>query len=293
MIYEYAISPQLMTDLRDMNFFRSSLGSEYGRLVSDIPRKKWARLARRAILESDNRDVAKKKLAASLDQLSRHAVYRRNTAPEVFSEVWLNHALAAHADRPFRAILTDSYDGDEICVLANDADYPEDPLWMASIDNLTDRAAQQMIETIRPMLNCANEIALIDRNFNPEKYRWRPFVEELAMFLSNRTFSPAINKITFHVGDRITSNHIELLCRTHIARNLPASMRIDFHIWPWDELHDRYVLTDLGGVKFGIGLDIHDGSGPTQVEINRISAETHKRWWVRCKQHSPSFTISK
>ena len=247
MIYEYAISPLLMTDPRDMNFFRSSLGGEQGRLISDIPRKKWVRLARKAILESNNKDVTKKRLAASLDQLKRTAIYRRNTATEGTNDIWLEHAFAAHVDRPFRAILTDTYDGDEACVLTIDAIFADEPLWKVPLGDSIDRTAQKMIEVIRPMLDCAREVILVDRNFNPEKYRWRLFIEKLAMFLAERTFSPSINKFAFHMGDNISASYMQHLCETHIANNLPDGMSIDFHIWPWDYLHDRYVLTDIGG----------------------------------------------
>lgn len=291
MIYEYAISPFLMADPRDMNFFNSSLGAEKGRLISDIPRKKWARLARKAILKSDNKDVARKRLSASLDRLERNVLFRRNTAPDVVSEKWMDHALAAHADRPFRAILTDAYDGDESFVLTNDVDFEDEPLWRVPIDASVDRSAKGMIQAIQPMLDCAREIILIDRNFDPDKYRWRPFLKELAFSLSQRAFSPSINKLSFHMGDRIGTNHVQLCCKKHFAAQLPPGMRIDFHIWPWDELHDRYVLTDLGGVRFGVGLDINDGSGQITVEIGRISAEAHRRWWRLCKSREVRFSI--
>lgn len=292
MIYEYAISPLLMTDPRDMNFFRGSLGADQGRLISDIPRKRWVRLARKAILDSDNKDVAKKRLSVSLDRLERNALIRRNTVPDVASDIWLDHALAAHADRPFRAILAETYDGDDTCVFTSDMDFADEPLWAAPVDASVDRSAQEMIRAIRPMLDCAREVVLIDRNFDPGKYRWRPFLEELAWFISQRTFSPSINKMAFHVGDKIAAGHIQHGCERHFSAKLPAGMRIDFHLWPWDELHDRYVLTDLGGVRFGVGLDIHDGSGQTAVEINRVSTETHRRWWGLCKNRTATFTIS-
>ncbi|MBI9083878.1 MAG: hypothetical protein JEZ11_09800 [Desulfobacterales bacterium] len=280
-----------MTDPRDMNFFRGSLGADQGRLISDIPRKKWSRIARKAILDSENGEVAKKRLAANLDALSRDALFKRNTVPNVATDIWMDHALAAHADRPFRAILTDTHEGDEAYVFANDTDFAAEPLWAIPIDMAVDRTTQMMIEAIRPMLDCAREVVLIDRNFDPDKYRWRPFLEELALFLSRRTFSPSINKIAFHIGDHFGVHHVQGRCTHHFGAKIPAGMRIEFHIWPKDDLHDRYVLTDIGGARFGVGLDIHDGSGQTAVEINRISAETHRRWWGRCKSRAATFII--
>ena len=52
------------------------------------------------------------------------------------------------------------------------------------------------------MLDCAREVVLVDRNFDPDKYRWRQFLIKLTEFLSERTFSPSIGKIDFHLGDK-------------------------------------------------------------------------------------------
>jgi hypothetical protein len=153
------------------------------------------------------------------------------------------------------------------------------------------RDALEMTEAIRPMLDCAREVVLVDRNFDPGKYRWKQFLTKLAKTLSERAFSPSIGKIDYHIGDNISVNQLQLLCSTQLTGTLPAGITVNFFIWPRDELHDRYVLTDIGGARFGIGLDIWDGSGPEKVEISRISEETRLRWWGLCKNKAATFTI--
>ncbi len=68
-------------------------------------------------------------------------------------------------------------------------------------------------------------------------------------------------------------------------------MKVNFIVRPWDELHDRYILTDVGGIDFGIGLDIWDGSGPEKVKINRISEETRDWWWKTCRSKNTTFSL--
>jgi hypothetical protein len=291
MIYEFAISPGLCTNFQDLRFFLATFGGEQGRLFSDIPRKKWVRSARAAIKVSENGQVEKKRLVAGIERLTRKAIYCRNSAPELESEYWLDHAIAAHKDRPFQAILTDCYDGDEECVLRNDQEFTEDCRWKVPLDKTIKRDALNMIEAIRPMLDCSQELILVDRNFDPDKFRWRAFLIEIAAFLSKRNFSPSIKTINYHVGNKITPDHMQLLCNTHFSKKLPQGMKVNFIVWPWDELHDRYILTDVGGVDFGIGLDIYDGSGPQNVKVSRISAETRDRWWKACKKKETSFSI--
>lgn len=291
MIYEFAISPILFTEWQDLRFFLQTFGREEGRLLSDIPRKKWINMTRKEINASDNGQVMKKRLKAGIERLERKAIYRRNAVPEVESELWIDHALEAHRCRPLQAILTDNYDGDHESIIINDRDFTDDIRWKIPLDATVARSANIMVQTIQPMLDCAREIILIDRNFDPDKYRWRLFLLELASILSQRPFSPSINKIGFHVGDDIAANHLELLCRNHIENNVPDNMQIIFFVWPRDELHDRYVLTDIGGVRFGIGLDIYDGQGPEEVEISRISEGTFGKWWSLCKTRTAAFSI--
>jgi len=291
MIYEFAISPSLCSNFQDLKFFLATFGGEHGRLFSDIPRKKWIRLARASIKHSDNGQVMKKRLVVGSERLSRKAIYCRNSVPEPESDLWLDHAIAAHKDRPFQAILTDCYDGDEECVFRNDQEFTEHGRWNIPLDKRIERSPHIMIEAITPMLDCAREVVLVDRNFDPDKYRWRPFLIELATFLSKRNFSPSIKKIDYHSGDKISEEHLKFLCGKYLLKDLPPDIKINFFIWPWDQLHDRYILTDVGGVDFGIGLDIYDGSGPQNVKVSRISAETRDQWWKACKKKETSFSI--
>ena len=291
MIYEYAISPVLCTNYQDLRFLLETFGKAEGRLFADIPRKKWIRLTRKEIKGSVNGQVMKKRLVVGVDKLVRKAIYHRNFVPQPNSDIWIDHALVAHDDRPFQAILTDYYDGDETCILRYDHEFTEDCRWKVPLDKTIRRSAANIIEAIRPMLDCAREVILIDRNFNPEIYRWRPFLLELSDFLSKRRFSPSINKIDFHLGDDIAADHMEFLCNKYLSKERPSDFKMNFIIWPRDALHDRYIITDIGGVNFGIGLDIWDGSGPEEVKINRISEETRIRLWKACKSKQISFSI--
>jgi hypothetical protein len=249
------------------------------------------RLARQEIKNSKNGQVMKKRLVAAVERLSRKALHRRNYAPDVGEKPWLDHAIAAHKDRPFKAILTDCYNGNEDCIISCEQDFIDDSMWTIPLDSEVERTAAEMIQAIRPMLDCAREVVLIDRNFEPDKYRWRQFLIKITGFLSERTFSPSIGRIDFHLGDKFSVNQLQILCSNHIVDAIPTGMKLNFFVWPRDELHDRYVLSDVGGVRFGIGLDVWDGSGPEKVEISRVSEETRLRWWSLCKNKAATFTI--
>lgn len=291
MIFEFAISPTLCTNYKDLQLFLQTFGSGEGRLFSDIPRKKWMRLARQEIKNSKNGQIMKKRLVAAIERLSRKALHRRNYAPDVGEKPWLDYAIAAHEDRPFKAILTDCYNGNEECIISCEQDFIDDSRWTIPLDTEVKRTAAELTQAIRPMLDCAREVVLIDRNFEPDKYRWRQFLIKLMEFLSARTFSPSIGKIDFHLGDKFSVNQLQILCSNHIVDAIPTGMKLNFYVWARGDLHDRYVLTNVGGVRLGIGLDIWDGSGPKKVEISRVSEKTRLRWWTLCKNKAVTFTI--
>ena len=181
MIFEFAISPSLCTNYSDLQLFLHTFGSSEGRLFSDIPRKKWMRLARQEIKNSKNGQVMKKRLVAAVEKLSRKALYRRNFTPDLDQKPWLEHAIAAHYDRPFKAILTSCYSGNEKCIISWKLGFNDDDRWKIPLDSEVGRTAREMVQEIRPMLDCAKEVVLIDRNFNPDKLRWRQFLVEISI----------------------------------------------------------------------------------------------------------------
>jgi hypothetical protein len=224
-------------------------------------------------------------------KLKKKSMHRRNFVPPAPNADWIDQALIAHKDRPFRAILTNRSQSENPCVLSNDFELTEKSLWQIPAGCIVTRTAGEMIEPIKPMLDCAATVILIDRNFDPGKKRFVRFLLEMIKYLSCRTFSPRIRTVSYHLGDKISPEHIEYLCNSKILPHLPFETKLNIYIWPKDELHDRYVLTDKGGVKYGIGLDENDGSSSKEVSINRIFDTEYKFWWGKCQNASMFFSI--
>ena len=291
MIFEFAVSPELFTDWQDVRFLVASFGREEGRLCSEIPRKKWKALVLQAIKCSDNGEVMKKRLKEAASRLIKRALYCRQATPEVDTTDWLAAALVAHELRPFRAIIVDRYEGGRDDVLACDLRLIDHPLWKVSKDESVDRSTATMVGVIQAVLDCAGEVVLVDRNFRPEQQRFRNVLIHIMVSLATRPHGPHIGKIVYHVGDDIAMGHLETQCRTCIAAHIPAGMTLEIIVHPRDELHDRFVLTDIGGVSFGQGLDESLGSGPAKVLISRLSDTTYKEWWRKCKSKPATFSI--
>lgn len=287
MIFEYALSPNLCTVYEgNMQLFLESFGFSKGKLISDIPKEEWKTLSYLAIDNAECRTLEKKTLKLAVDKLIRTAMISRHSTPKIKNgSSWLSHALSAHQQRKFRAIIYEEPVENESCVLVMDHDLIDNDLWSIPLDVDVQRKAFDMLDCIKPMLDCAKEIILIDRNFDPKIYRWSPFLIELAKYAKNREFNSSIKEIDYHIGDNFGINHIEDEFKKKISPDMPAGVHVNFFTWPNDKLHDRFILTDLGGVNVGIGLDINDGSRGAQEEASfrRISREVWKKWYDKCK----------
>lgn len=67
-------------------------------------------------------------------------------------------------------------------------------------------------------------------------------------------------------------------CRRYLPDLLPAGMQLKIGFWSQraggEEIHNRYILTDRGGVKFGNSL--REGDAGTTDDINLLSEEQHR-----------------
>jgi len=77
--------------------------------------------------------------------------------------------------------------------------------------------------------------------------------------ISNRSNNVEVNKVVYHTGNTaypgsILANELKRL----LATKVPHGTNFYIKRWPDEALHDRFVLTNLGGVQIGHGLDDDD-----------------------------------
>lgn len=298
MIYEYAVNPSLCANWRDLKDLIIAFGREEGRLISDVPRKQWVRSALYAINRSNPKPVEKKRLKTFLKKLSTKALYVRNHTIDDKSE-WIDNAIATHQIWPFRAIITDKYAGCEECVIENGLGLLTYDCWKAAPSVTVARKAMDMIDIIRPVIENARQIVLVDRNFRlvdsngHPAIRYKSVLLEVLNVITNKQHGPSINTVFYHVGGKyFSSAELQRHGELYLKNEIPERMTLKFIIWPWDELHDRYLLTDIGGLDFGQGLDEWTGSGPERVKISRISNVDRKYWLSKCNQKQPDVEIN-
>jgi hypothetical protein len=105
------------------------------------------------------------------------------------------------------------------------------------------------------LINC-REVHLIDPHFGPENPRHRKLLEALTNVLADREVWPEIIRVNCSAKSRLQFFEDE---STKMANRLPVGATVEFVRWKEkagsERLHNRYILTDIGGVMLGVGLD--------------------------------------
>ena len=114
-----------------------------------------------------------------------------------------------------------------------------------------------MATCLTPMLRCATRILFIDPHFSASQDRG--FLNPLCEFLRIICDGSRQVNLEYHTGDAQEWNHFRRECKRHLPSIIPKGFTLTVRRWKeragGERLHNRYILTDIGGVAFSHGLD--------------------------------------
>lgn len=295
MIYEYAVDPSTFVSKDKMLFILESFGRDKGRLISEVKKEHWVRFVREACRKIyKNKPIARARLKEALKILVKDQKALYNRQVQVQGNDWLSITKRAHSDWPYRGILVENPDEDRDYFLVRDIHLASKPEWNVPTSITVERKAETIVDAFRPMLEIAREVILVDRNFRTEDQhgntvkRFLNVLQGILKFVANKPYGPWIGKITYHIGDQYYDENnlqdLQAKLRNFFKDSFPAGIKLEFAIWPKYELHDRFILTDIGGVDCGIGLDEFSGTSEKTVTLKRLSHLDHSREWAKFKQ---------
>ena len=289
MIFEYALEPDMVStwgSLYNSRFFLREFGLSQGRLVSQYP-KKWAKKVWESFKEVDHND--KRRLVELLVQIKKTMIKRKDYIWDDTQKSWLENALIEHDRHPFHVVIAKNNPENRPEILSEDA---LGNLPCAGWDNphgiTVNRTAQDMANSGGVLLSHCRWVKFIDPYFSHCK---RGHKLSMLVFLSilakERPVGPP-EKIEIHTsGDGATLDHL----KNFYEKIIPTGMTVTLHLWQQriggQRLHNRYILTDLGGISFQHGLD--SGEDGETDDINRLDLNQYDS---HCKQYdleTPAF----
>ena len=294
MIYEYALEPSLVVDwaLAGIGRCVGQFGLDYRRLVSDFP-KDWKGQVYGDFLARFDYDYGHPEVAntqpvldAYLQILTDCMVSRQVTFPH--DAVWHDEAIREHAVRPFHAIFAAGQKANphRDIITENNVDDVRDTRWWLPTLKTTRKSAAEIGNALRPILQAASEIYIVDPYFDASARR---FQETFAEIMRQATTLPRAiltsPKVTLVTGvdrafkdwerpsteqeerarlaaeSKVAANILEL-ARRHLTGHVPAGVTLRLVILKkadrGDPLHNRFVLTDVGAIIVPHGVDDYD-----------------------------------
>lgn len=252
MVHEIALEPELVATWKSREaqaHVRESMGVGNPRVVGGYPTiAAW----RQAVLDAVGplEPLARARFEAFVQQVSISSTYRKGTK---FDEgaAWDTNAVTEHGRIPFDGIIcrrktANETNGEEV-IWDNIAP------WCLERGYSVSRRATEYARVLAPMVRKAWSITLVDPYFTPAEERFvAPLEAILAEAMTRRSPEGPNVKVAL-----LTKNDAVAVQFQQLARRLPQGLRLK--VIRYDERdekdHNRYVLTELGGVSFGTGLD--------------------------------------
>ena len=256
MIYEYALDPKVVAtwgNKHDYRYFLEKFGLGQPRLVSRYP-KKWQRLVWEAYDGQD--DIEKTRITELLSRFSEKAISRSDSQYD--GGDWLENVKKENVRKPFKAvILKENPEKIPNFLVADDIDETQQ-LWSASHSTVVPRTAKKMAQIVEPLLSAATEVIFVDPHFTPEMNRYqRTFQAFLVAATTNR--KSELKSVAVHTQAKAPEVYFRNECHVELKKLIPKGVKVTFVRWVEKEgsesLHNRYILTNIGGVSFQHGLD--------------------------------------
>lgn len=281
MFYEYALDPEILTNVSRCRTFFESFNNRSSRLIADVP-KNWQQSAFQAINtlpHEDCKPVYKKTLKENLKKLLRsNLIKTRGVGSNAAGLSWSDFTVKEHSEFPFSGIIGPLPKKDPARIYCFDSllyDSPE--CWNKGDQQYVYRKAESIVDAITPLLLVSKTIRLIDPWFKLTRPTWEnyePVLKELARRLHQYNFGRGIKTLTIHTSDEWGSMAQQLVHETRPW--LPEGVTIKVYHWPKGEMHDRYVLTDVGGLQFGHGLSEFSPGKSEQVRVTVLDNDSYR-----------------
>lgn len=275
---EYAVEPAAIgANWETFRYLIEKFGLDRGRVISRLP-SNWEI---RVIEAAKRAGVTEIKLASMVQRLRSSNAHRivdfgRRYYPE---NSWLENAAREHTVRPFHAII---YAGEEQpCreALRPDDCSDENVLFNTAISRNIIRTADEIAKAVFIVAAAAHEIDIVDPFFDLRPGKG-DFLSPLAALLGKLSASRAVCKVIrihFRTHDSRPPDNILLRdAPRQINGIIPPGFVLQLYEWGeiqgGEDFHDRFFLTDAGGLMIGAGFS---ATGPSETATFTLLDDSH------------------
>lgn len=278
MIKEFALEPDVLaTSFRDFTYFIEKFGVSQGRLISKFPGN-WKKLVYQAAQASLRGSSELSRIEVRLRAVSDDVLFAAVRAGGDGTQPWINRAVAEHGHQPFNAIIARGNHVVHADVLVA-ADLDEtDARFQASGQRHITRTATEIVGCVRLLLSAAKTVKLVDPHFNPSKPRWRRMLVNVLTALSNNGQTGVTLEI--HRAENALPGNLKPFFDPIIPGICPAEVAVEVFLHPEAAMHNRFILTNIGGASYQTGLDDNeDGNSTPEDVVTLLAPDVFGKEW--------------
>jgi hypothetical protein len=270
MIKEFALEPDAITaSYREFCYFTEKFGVSQGRVISEFP-KKWRRMVCESAQRTHGGRVEFTRIVERLKLLKDEVVFDAGRPGGDGSRAWINRALDEHARQPFSAIIARENPTAHTAVLVSaDLDDSESRFQATGQRHIT-RTAAQIVDSVGLLLAAAKTVKLIDPHFDPTKPRWRRMLGRVMNALSCN--GQAGITLEIHRANNALPGNLKRCFESAIPGLLPAGITVQVFLHPEAAMHNRFILTSVGGASYHTGLDDNEDGNSTPTDLVSLLA---------------------
>lgn len=293
MIDAYALEPALVATwgrLGEFRFIHDKFGVGTPRTLLEFPKfSSWKRAVYAAAEELSLSQEDMKRIEELFRLFAEHKSRRPDSVYDGLRE-WLENAECEYDRRAFAAILASGNPRDHEGVLVGEQLDNRNARWVCNAGPPTPRTPELIAAALASMLVNCKQLHLVDPYFGPETPRYHKVLEALMNVLSADGRVPDVIRV--HCSARSSLPFFEQASEA-MASRLPTGTVVEFTRWAervgGEKLHNRYVLTDLGGVSLGVGLDAGE-PGETD-DLVLLPRAIYERRWAQYVVNDGAFAV--
>jgi len=287
MLYEYAVEPEAVgSDWQTCRYLIEKFGFDRGRLISQFP-KQWLRMVYEASAHLQPIDRAR---VTEILNRSKPNIVRFGREYDGTLD-WTGNAIGQQAKEPFHAIIAkENPKALSFVVRAEDVDEGH-PLMVAPHNWEVPRVGASLAQAMAPLLKTAQTIRFVDKYFKFDDPRYKETLRAALALISG--FGRSDIRCEIHFADHATCwpiREIEIRVGQWLRGVIPVGMSVVLFDWKeksgGEDFHDRFLLTDRGGMTIGAGFS---ADGPHQnAQIGLLDPSV---WSTKMKALDRSATV--
>ena len=290
---EVAVEPTVFDDWKDFRYVFEKFGFDKGPLVSRFP-KGWLRMALEHAGElRRSGSVTDLQYARIEESLRRYKHDRMTISSRQYDprRSWQGNAVEQHSVTPFWLII--AHTGDPACAALRSIDEIDDKTFSALGEARIGRSAEHYAEAARLLVRNSREILFVDPYLSPS----RKHVGALWRILENSRWEErGVSRVELHLrfDDRRSPSTDEFSVQCERAFSEWSLRYPGFRVFRWthdrlpEDFHARYLLTDVGGIRFDRGFEEPNDVDErrAKVDVAVLSARVYGELWSYFQRNS-------